>query len=91
MEEIENPIIDSSMADPEFIDIVPQIVSFWSPEFVAALLKPLDSGQTFRLSFGLQAHNPVQDWHCILAILVENDPDYGRTPSKSAYPRPLCI
>lgn len=61
MKEIEDPVVDTLQARPEFVDTISQEIRFRTAEFVAKLTEPLQSQKAFILCFLRQLLEPVQD------------------------------
>ncbi|ODS53514.1 MAG: hypothetical protein ABS36_12800 [Acidobacteria bacterium SCN 69-37] len=60
MEEIENPVMHVAMSHPQFIDVIAQIIRFWTSQFVSAFREPFDANGTLVASLDLESVHPRQ-------------------------------
>ena len=60
MKEVENSVMNVAVSHPQFIDVIVQVVGFWTPQFVSAFREPFDANHAFVLSLDLQTVQPRQ-------------------------------
>lgn len=77
VKKVQYSVIDSLKADPQFVNLVPQKVGFWSTQFMAEFPQSLDFHQTFGDCLRWQRLQPVEDWHGTIVVFVKYDLGMG--------------
>ena len=60
MKEIENSVMNVAVPHPQFIDVIAQVVGFWTPQFMSAFGEPFDANHASVSSLDLQTVQPRQ-------------------------------
>lgn len=61
VKEVQDPVVNSSKADTQFVNSVAQEVRLGPPEFVAHLAQPLQTKVALVLYFGWQTVEPLDE------------------------------
>jgi len=61
MKKVEQPEVDMPVSHPQLINTVPEIIGFWSSEFMTKNLKPFYPSRTSVLNFVWEFVKPFQD------------------------------
>ncbi len=77
VEKIQDPVLNTLKAHPEFVYPLAQKVSFGSPQFVANFTQPLQSQETLVLHLCGLFVKPLQEWAGAVLFPVKDDSRSG--------------
>ena len=73
VKEVQDTVVNTLKADPEFVDSIAQKVGLRPPQFVAHFTQPLQAQETLVLDLCGQSAEPRQEWARSVLFPVKDD------------------